>query len=739
MNEILQKKIDELDSAQQYDCWYLVKQDTSFTSLCYQVSFLKRYQDENMNINLQEYIKECANELKTKKKDIHVSDTHRSLRVAAFFGLIVLSKATYKDALITETFFEITDKCNGEYEKTDLYIDIIQRQIEKIYISSIIDEEYNGVRKQYRLYPVLFLYKILLEIGHVTKTYSISINEYRYFISTTKRYEDFLSTLLLIKLLRESPEVNTKLEMYRQKVDSRLIQALKQLPTLEIDNSTIQIKPNKLDEVARIVFDFENHYNHFDMTDYINFLGSKKSIHDVIVEQKLKNDSILIDFSYLYDLPNKNFAFECLRLMEVYGLITYENLEFLTDKAKCRKELLSSFPILKQLENNKDINEQCFDSTGNQRYYFEIKEYLGVSYVITNDWYYGNDTNRNTKTPFVNWIIEKIKNNTFIGYNKIYYGIPGCGKSYHIEHNVLKLVDKEHDVFRTTFYLDYSNSDFIGQIYPKVEEDKVTYENIPGPFTKALKRAFEEPNRMIYLVIEEINRGNAAAIFGDTFQLLDRLEENHDGRVVGDSEYPISNEFIESYLGSLVKKGQVYIPHNLTILATMNTSDQNVFPLDTAFKRRWDRERIVSNWDDCVIKDMYIPFTDITWKNFAETMNDRMVSSNDDGEVIVSEDKKLGAYFASKQMLVDRENRKVDCDENKIKLKKFVSNVIDYLYNDVTKFDHTILFEEQATYDDIYEKMISYQASSGKDLFLHVLKETIEPDMLDNLDDDDNE
>ena len=326
-----------------------------------------------------------------------------------------------------------------------------------------------------------------------------------------------------------------------------------------------------------------------------------------------------------------------------------------------------------------------------------------------------------------------------VGYNKIYYGIPGCGKSYHIEHNVLKLVDKEHDVFRTTFYLDYSNSDFIGQIYPKVEKGDVTYENVPGPFTKALKRAFEEPNRMIYLVIEEINRGNAAAIFGDTFQLLDRLDENYDGRVIGDSEYPISNEFIESYLGSLVTKGQVYIPHNLTILATMNTSDQNIFPLDTAFKRRWDKERIISNWDDCVIKDMCIPFTDISWRNFAETINDRMVSSNDDGEVIVSEDKKLGAYFASKQMLVDKKDRYKDIDENKVKLKRFVNNVIEYLYNDVTKFDHSILFEEKVTYDNIYETMINYQAVAGNNLFLHVLKDQIEPDIFDDIDEEEYE
>lgn len=183
------------------------------------------------------------------------------------------------------------------------------------------------------------------------------------------------------------------------------------------------------------------------------------------------------------------------------------------------------------------------------------------------------------------------------GYNKIYYGIPGCGKSYYIENTVLKDVDKDNDVFRTTFYLDYSNSDFIGQIYPVVKDGNVTYEPKPGPFTKALEQALRNPDRMIYLVIEEINRGNAAAIFGDIFQLLDRLKENRDDRVVGDSEYPVANEFIEGYFEKVNEtleedekikftKNKIFIPHNLTLLATMNTSDQNVFPLDTAFKRR---------------------------------------------------------------------------------------------------------------------------------------------------------
>ena len=290
------------------------------------------------------------------------------------------------------------------------------------------------------------------------------------------------------------------------------------------------------------------------------------------------------------------------------------------------------------------------------------------------------------------------KNN--IGYNKIFYGIPGCGKSYHVENKVLKDVNKKDNVFRTTFYLDYSNSDFIGQIYPHVEDEKVTYEPIPGPFTKALERALST-DEMVYLVIEEINRGNAAAIFGDTFQLLDRLKkDNPDGRLVGDSEYPISNAFIEGYFDKRNKdieksggvnkinftKGRIIIPHNLTILATMNTSDQNVFPLDTAFKRRWDREKVVTEWSKVGdIKKMYIPCSNITWEQFATTINNKMLQESQNGDVAISEDKQMGPYFIHENMLSKVENTGTNDD-----LIAFVSNVLDYLYNDVTKFDHSI-------------------------------------------------
>lgn len=358
--------------------------------------------------------------------------------------------------------------------------------------------------------------------------------------------------------------------------------------------------------------------------------------------------------------------------------------------------------------------------------------------------FYGTNPNEdldNVENNLLNHVNNVNKTKDKVGYNKIFYGIPGCGKSYHVENKVLKDVNKKDNVFRTTFYLDYSNSDFIGQIYPHVEDEKVTYEPIPGPFTKALERALST-DEMVYLVIEEINRGNAAAIFGDTFQLLDRLKkDNTDGRLAGDSEYPISNAFIEGYFDKRNKdieksggvnkikftKGRIIIPHNLTILATMNTSDQNVFPLDTAFKRRWDREKVVTEWSKVGdIKKMYIPCSSITWEQFATTINNKMLQESQSGDVAISEDKQMGPYFIHENMLSKVENTGTNDD-----LIAFVSNVLDYLYNDVTKFDHSILFDKSIiSYDMLYEKMRVYD-QTGNDLFEGIFKDSVEKALVD--------
>ena len=372
--------------------------------------------------------------------------------------------------------------------------------------------------------------------------------------------------------------------------------------------------------------------------------------------------------------------------------------------------------------------------------YHYIENYKRIHY--SNE-HYSVSTNLNELTNKKEKLIES--------KNIIYYGIPGCGKSYYIENTVLKDVDKIHDVFRTTFYLDYSNNDFIGQIYPVVKDDGcVSYEEKPGPFTKALEQALRNPDKTIYLIIEEINRGNAAAIFGDIFQLLDRLKDDRDGRVKGDSEYPVNNEFIEGYFkkNNVPLQGdKIYIPHNLTLLATMNTSDQNVFPLDTAFKRRWDREKVMTDWNDVGdIKGMYIPYTNITWEKFAITINSKMLEDNYDSDVSVSEDKQMGAYFVKENMLSKDE---FGGDEDT--LKAFINNVLDYLYNDVTKFNHELLFDKNVkTYDGIYETMSDCVHSLnnsvddsnigvGKKMFEDVFADNVNKELFDQGDNDEQE
>lgn len=316
------------------------------------------------------------------------------------------------------------------------------------------------------------------------------------------------------------------------------------------------------------------------------------------------------------------------------------------------------------------------------------------------------------------------------GYNKIFYGIPGCGKSWHIENKVLAGVNKKEDVFRTTFFLDYSNSDFVGQIYPVVDGDKVKYEYVAGPFTKALERALTvEDDRMVYLVIEEINRGNAAAIFGDLFQLLDRLSSPKDGRVKGDSEYPISNTFIEGYFekhGVPFDKGNIYIPHNLTILATMNTSDQNVFPLDTAFQRRWDREKIVAKIEESKYADLFVPGTEIKWKDFASKINFHMIEDCSDKSV--TEDKNLGAYFATDAMLCYENDSP---EEKKKKAIRFANNVMEYLFGTAVKFAPEILFDKKYDrYQKVYDEMESFMFDVDQsEAFISMLASNVAKDL----------
>lgn len=299
--------------------------------------------------------------------------------------------------------------------------------------------------------------------------------------------------------------------------------------------------------------------------------------------------------------------------------------------------------------------------------------------------------------PFGDYVptIEEC-NRATTGCNVLLYGVPGAGKSWTIEHEYCA---DEGCMERLVFHPDYMYSDFVGQILPVVrDDDKVRYEFTPGPFTKLLKKAYWNTEQSFYLIIEEINRGNAPAIFGEIFQLLDRKDEDEidENREVlykkGTSEYGITNANIARIVYG-DENHKVRIPANMSILGTMNTSDQNVFTLDTAFQRRWIMRMIPNSFDNHKFADKKILDTDISWRQFCEAINEEILRRNN---ITSSEDKRLGAYFISASDLEMKPITDGMSEKEKIQVEhsnsRFAEKVLKYLWDDAFKFSHQDTF-----------------------------------------------
>ena len=238
------------------------------------------------------------------------------------------------------------------------------------------------------------------------------------------------------------------------------------------------------------------------------------------------------------------------------------------------------------------------------------------------------------------------------GINCIFYGAPGTGKS----HRVHNECNDSSDTFVTVFHPDTQHADFVGSLKPVTESGSVVYRFRPGPFTDALAHAMMNPDRKVTMVIEEINRASAAAVFGELFQLLDRNPD-------GGSTYSIraADPDMLGYINHLLEDNGLSpldvlrIPANLSLLATMNSSDQAVMPLDTAFKRRWLFEYLPIDFSAAGIPQTALtlvttngPVT-LTWPALAESINAVLVDCD------VAEDRLLGPFFLSARELEDEE------------------------------------------------------------------------------------
>lgn len=342
--------------------------------------------------------------------------------------------------------------------------------------------------------------------------------------------------------------------------------------------------------------------------------------------------------------------------------------------------------IIKKAGLNESYNVELYKGMALSNY-VEMKNCDDVEYIVSGEKSSIHGENFNTG------YISKYSR------NRIIFGAPGTGKSYRLNKDREELLKdgNEKNYERVTFHPDYSYANFVGTYKPipyqkEDGEEGITYEYVPGPFMRiyveALKNSRTDNIKPYLLIIEEINRANVAAVFGDVFQLLDRDENNV-------SEYPIeASEDMKKYLakelgGTPNNYKKIYIPDNMFIWATMNSADQGVFPMDTAFKRRWEFSYLGIDEKEEGIENRYIILGNGEFKRKVEWNKLRKAINNKLGSLKVNEDKLLGPYFLSSKAISVNEKGEID---KAVFEPIFKGKVLMYLFEDAAKQRRKSLF-----------------------------------------------
>ena len=578
--------------------WYITKQNLVFRDLCFVAKILDTWNDRDTE-NYEKFF----DRHKTLSEYGNLSPllAHRATKNCEYIGLTQVS-SRYSAQNLTPFYFALKKLCNGDFDNLSFYPDIIDKQLERIFInsqSSII---------QFSICPFMFLFKILLLIGDISGEYKISTTEFKLFVATAQKWNEYFEVIESILRYRSDVDYKNECAKNTSKVNDVRYNVLAQNHSqLEVTESAIALCKNSIKDVRRKVYEYE--------------LNEK--IHSI-------DDIFASDI-----VPQRLIA-----------------------------------PL-----------------------------------------------------------------------QQIYYGAPGTGKSHEIKKLIKDYnIDEKTQVFRTTFHPDSDYSTFVGAYKPTMDkvkktviigesekdvkpesyENKIIYTFTQQSFLKAYIAAWnallEEQPKPIVLVIEEINRGNCAQIFGDLFQLLDR-DEN------GVSEYPIkADDDLCKLLQSgkdadgadLLKNkdgianGELRLPSNLYIWATMNTSDQSLFPIDSAFKRRWDWEYMPIKYKntDWIIN---IKNNSYSWVSFQSKVNAKILDATN------SEDKMLGDYF-------------VNPHDGIITEKMLLNKILFYLWNDVCKDGEGDIFKisdtETVTFSELHgeggsEKLIKMMEALGVAEFIY--------------------
>lgn len=589
----LQDKLEKLKTQKETDVWYLVKQELNFMRVATLVNEWKKWKDSRSSLTIADYIDASR-----------LTDTnYRALTNAYNYGLMrndsivqgTASKPSYKVADSTPVWEELS-KVN--FSDVNTISSIIDRQIEKLYISNPYDDESKNIRKSYRLFIVPTIYAILLELQEKYSIDNITKEEFVLFVETTKKFVDYAETASLINEYRmqrdnlDSAYISKLIKGFNNRVHL----ALKNLSLLRIDkNLSLSLEEDKISLVKEKIKLYQKNvdkYEHLTSKEIVDIQCSTVSLWNCFEESNVEKDSVIND-----------------------------------------------------------------------------KKFSG-------------------------------------GENVIFYGAPGTGKSHDIVEYINEKSEKyfnrkfsndslnsEENIFRITLYPDYEYSDFVGQLLPQKDG---TFEYKKGIFSSALQYA-QKTNDPVFMILEEMSRANVASVFGDLFQLLDRKED-------GSSEYGINNSMITEMIYPELSKDDINrkvitLPSNLYIIGTVNTSDQNVFAMDTAFKRRfiWKYKSTdvdLSKFDNNPKIRLFKEF-DIDWYNFYTTIN-TFITDN----LSLSEDKQIGPYFIKFNTNEDGKIHALLRD----KLLQYLWEDVDSIARNNYSSEDTIFSKEIKSFSTLYEK-----------------------------------
>ena len=661
---------EKLASLNATSVWYFAKQDTNFDNAFKAVQIVDELG--------QQWEDDGTAAWSTKAASKGLDSNHRILSVAQLLGLLTknnpFGKSQYKSETPTPVYRAISRYAIGSPE----YNALKTEQLLKLRMNAITDTRPESA--DYNIAPVLFTYEVFwrLKAKGVTE---VSLGDFYTYVMTCKTHEEIDECVehLLDPNRKETPYVAN------YKSDSRVITLIQNnLNLIQFTATTVSIKP-----------EFAHYFGYFFNGAYTSFVNMMKFVvTDVHMYQTVLNNPIGLSVNFLdtaslplietmrinldtngpkdnplqkvyYGCPGSGKSHEVKRITNTSNAEGFSGLSSIERRQAYQKFL-----------DNKHGHKKTYKGGGTNidaLTHPKLMEYISscTEFEINSLFEISNEEDFNA-------IIEALKGCEAYQNDSITKG-SGCHwetglKSYgeFLKDQIPNTEPRKDAVFRTTFHPDTDYAAFVGCYKPCMNGGVIEYSYMPQVFTNAYIAAWENTKKPVYLVIEEINRGNCAQIFGDLFQLLDRDKET------GKSEYPIKADkdlvaHIEKVLGAGhegIKNGELCLPPNLIIYATMNTSDQSLFPMDSAFKRRWDWEYVPINYSKDIDSGKFVieidDATKYRWVEFLESVNDKIYDATN------SEDKQMGNFFIKKS----------------IKANEFVNKVMFYLWNEVCKEEY---------------------------------------------------